>query len=171
MENACVELIEIDMPFIKEVSDLIEEKFPISYKKDYPQGYIPMRNIIFYSVAAYYAQAYGAQIVIGGHIAADVEEFPDVSVKFFKQLENLINQSQLPKYKYKIKLLMPFIKIHKKEVLNLAIQLKVPLELTWTCYDSEEVPCGKCYPCIERAKAFSQANLIDPLIPKTNQNK
>jgi len=46
---------------------------------------------------------------------------------------------------------------------KLAAQLRVPLELTWSCYYDREKPCGECESCVERAEAFEDAGLRDPL--------
>ena len=50
------------------------------------------------------------------------------------------------------------------EIVKLAMKLGAPIEYTWSCYDGEEVPCGKCDSCIFRAKGFADADFEDPLI-------
>ena len=37
-----------------------------------------------------------------------------------------------------------------------------PLEATWSCYDSQDVPRGICDSCLLRAKGFAEANAKDP---------
>ena len=55
----------------------------------------------------------------------------------------------------KLQLLTPFVAIDKTEIARIAKQLSVPLDLTWTCYEGEETPCGKCGSCTERNEAIN----------------
>jgi 7-cyano-7-deazaguanine synthase len=36
--------------------------------------------------------------------------------------------------------------------------------MTWSCNWDLEAPCGECMSCVERAEAFSQAGVDDPLL-------
>ena len=58
----------------------------------------------------------------------------------------------------------PIILKTKAEIVKLAMELKAPLEFTWSCYEGGDVPCGKCDSCILRAKGFAEAGYQDPLI-------
>jgi 7-cyano-7-deazaguanine synthase len=58
----------------------------------------------------------------------------------------------------------PFVKITKAEIVRLGLELKVPYELTWSCYRGEMVPCRSCPTCIEREEAFALNDAQDPLI-------
>jgi len=63
----------------------------------------------------------------------------------------------------KIEIVNPLINYSKYNVLKLALELKVPLELTWSCYENGKSPCGKCRGCTKRLEAFNQVGAPDPL--------
>lgn len=66
----------------------------------------------------------------------------------------------------------PLIEYTKTETLKLAIKLGVPLELTWSCHENGQTPCGKCRGCRMRLKAFEEAGARDPLLQvKTKLNE
>ena len=52
----------------------------------------------------------------------------------------------------------------KAVVVRIGLELKVPYELTWSCYEGGEKPCGKCGTCIDRAAAFQANNVEDPAL-------
>jgi 7-cyano-7-deazaguanine synthase len=67
---------------------------------------------------------------------------------------------------HSVELITPFVHFSKSEIVTLASQLKVPLELTWSCYKGGEFHCGKCGTCVERREAFELAKIKDPTIYK-----
>jgi 7-cyano-7-deazaguanine synthase len=161
-EKIDVRLIEIPIPYIKEAIDLRIEGFPVPLAVHAPEGFIPSRNLVFYSIAAYFAEVYGCKVIIGGHIVTDPKKFPDADPRFFKSLEQLINKGKHSKDKTHINLLFPLAKMTKLDVLNLAIKLKVPLEWTWSCYSDGNQPCGNCVSCRKRTEAFINLNYSEP---------
>ena len=58
----------------------------------------------------------------------------------------------------------PFVGMTKADVVKMGMELQVPYELTWSCYEGGEKPCGKCGTCIDRAKAFEENGIADPVI-------
>ena len=44
------------------------------------------------------------------------------------------------------------------------LKLKVPYELTWSCYEGGDRPCGKCATCLDRAAAFTANGVTDPAL-------
>ncbi len=58
----------------------------------------------------------------------------------------------------------PFVSHTKAEVVKKGLKLKVPYELTWSCYEGGEHPCGKCGTCIDRAEAFAKNGVKDPAL-------
>ena len=163
VEKCGAKLIEVPIPFMRDVTDLREEGYPISFMENAPEGYMPMKNLIFYSLAIYYSEIYGINIIIGGHIQSDPNIYPDASREYFDGIENLGNQGTLPHPRRNIKILMPLIDKSKTEVLKLALELGVPLELTWSCFYTRKIPCGRCKACRERKPAFEDLKIPDPL--------
>lgn len=151
-----IQLIEVVVPFIKEAIELRFNGYPVPSVINSPQGYIPLRNLMFYSMAAYHAETLGINIIIGGHLKQDNYKFFDTSSEFFQNLTQLINYSIKRDEKNKVKILIPFKDLDKKEVVKIARDLNVPLEQTWSCYYEGNEPCGKCSSCIERIKALKK---------------
>jgi 7-cyano-7-deazaguanine synthase len=151
-------LIEVPAQFLREAADL-----PQPLNAEVPEGYVPNRNMIFYSIACYYAETKECDTIVGGHIGIDSESFPDASRDFFQRFSDLANHALLTR---KIKIELPFAKSSKAEVIKKAVEWRVPLESTWSCYWDATQPCGKCVSCVERAEAFAIVGVIDPLLSK-----
>ncbi len=149
-------LIEVPAEFLREAADL-----PQPLNAEVPEGYVPNRNMIFYSIACYYAETKECDTIVGGHIGIDSESYPDASRDFFKRFSDLANNALLTR---KIKIELPFAKDTKAEVIKNAIKWGVPLQSTWSCYWDAMQPCGKCVSCTERAEAFSTIGVQDPLL-------
>ena len=84
-------LIELTAEFIKEASEFQHITISTDYFKKAPDGYIPCKNLMFYSIALYYAEIYQVDAIIGGHSKSDTQLFPDASQEFFKSLTRLAN--------------------------------------------------------------------------------
>jgi 7-cyano-7-deazaguanine synthase len=52
--------------------------------------------------------------------------------------------------------------MNRKQIIRFAINLKVPIELTWSCHTEGSVHCGRCYSCRQRLEAFNLLGLKDP---------
>lgn len=57
----------------------------------------------------------------------------------------------------------PFSETSKADILKIGATLGVPYEKTWSCYVSQEKPCGKCPSCKLRKEGFINAGIQDPL--------
>lgn len=150
----------IDLPFLRELGDLIA-KHGLS-SRNIPLAYIPARNMVFYSIAVSYAESIPAKYMIGGHNSLDHNSFRDSTPEFFAKLNELIKIGTLAK-KDAPEIITPLSSLDKSEVLKEAIRLNVPLELTWSCYDRDDVACGTCPACRIRLQAFSSVKIKDPI--------
>jgi 7-cyano-7-deazaguanine synthase len=122
---------------------------------DRPQGYLPRRNLVFYSIAASLGESIGAEVLIGGHLATDGLEFPDASQEYFQQVERLINGAPPPGPDVRpVKILLPLIGMSKADAVKLGRELHCPLELSWSCFRDGPQPCEKCGACRERRESL-----------------
>ena len=131
--------------------------------------YVPFRNGLFLSSAASLALSRDCSMLYYGAHADDAagNAYPDCSSAFHNAISDAIyigSGNQL-------KVEAPFVNMTKAEVVRKGLELKVPYELTWSCYEGKEKPCMVCGTCIDRAEAFRLNGIKDPLIEKLSQEK
>jgi 7-cyano-7-deazaguanine synthase len=51
----------------------------------------------------------------------------------------------------------PFLQSTKADIAYRALELGVPLHMTWSCYKGGENHCGRCGTCVERLEAIDEA--------------
>jgi len=155
--------ITVLLPFFKD----IEARYHPAPSTSITPAYVPARNIVFYGVAAAYAESLKANRIVFGSNADDAKELPDTGPHFVQLMNELIRSgTRAGREGFAIQVSNPLIGYSKREVLKLALELHVPLELTWSCYEDGKVPCGKCRGCTGRRKAFEELQVHDPLIPE-----
>ncbi len=147
--------IIVPVPFLREAVDIPAQETNNPALARAPQGYIPLRNLIFYSLAAYHAEILGARYIIGGHNRTDCESFPDAGRAFWEQLNLLLKVAIWSHSEIQTKIVLPLIEMGKTEVIRLGARLGVPFEVTWSCYFDADHPCGTCESCLEREQAFA----------------
>lgn len=165
---AVAESITVDLSFMQEASEVkgLREKL-YSQTDSRWSSYVPARNLIFYSIAGHFAERLGASAIIGGHNLHDAEFFRDSSAKFIENLNRLFEQGCLTCDDQPYRVLLPLAAMRRQEIVKLAMNLAVPIELTWSCHGDNEFHCGQCYSCRERLNAFSSMGLSDPVFAST----
>ena len=123
--------------------------------------WVPNRNGLFVNIAACFAEAYNFDTIIIGANKEEGATFKDNSVQFV----NAINLSLKNSVNTEIELIAPLINMTKEEIVNVAIQKNVPLELIHSCYISEEKHCGFCESC-QRLKRALELNKRTDIIEK-----
>jgi 7-cyano-7-deazaguanine synthase len=131
-----------------------------------PPTYIPMKNAVYYSLAAAFAEEKGSNYIIGGHNKDDRRLFEDTSEEFFAGLRKTMWASSPRLRRRGLKILRPLKDMAKPEVVAFAARLGVPLELTWSCERAGEEHCWRCDGCRRRKEAFEAAGVHDPLRSK-----
>lgn len=129
------------------------------------ETYVPFRNGLMISVAASFADALyddeTVELYIGVHQDdVAVNAYPDCRADFIQAIGTAVNIGTYGK----IKLVAPLIGKTKAEVVAIGLALNVPYELTWSCYERGDKPCGTCATCLDRAKAFAANGVPDPAL-------
>lgn len=163
VDEAGVEIVEIDLPWLRELEDPVHPLLDNPDLADAPEGYVPARNPILYAIAGHVAEIVGAERIVGGHNGVDPERFPDASSAFFGRFSGVLSESLASEGR--IEILQPLLGRDKREVIELGHRLGAPLELCWSCYEEGPEPCGQCPSCSTRNQAFAAAGVSDPWSP------
>ena len=156
------------MDFLKIIggSALTDENIPMPEempaKGEIPATYVPFRNGIMLAVAAAWAEVIGASKIFTGFVEEDSSGYPDCREIFVNAMEKAINLGRRPEGK--VEIIAPLLHKTKAEIVSIGTKLKIPYELTWSCYLGGEYHCGKCPACRLRKKAFIEARIKDPTI-------
>jgi len=126
-----------------------------------PVTYVPFRNGIFLSMAAAVAEKEGASVLSIGVVQEDSSGYPDCRESYIDAMQKAINLGT--KDETRLEILMPLVHMKKSEIVQAALDLNVPLGLTWSCYKSEEKACGVCDSCRLRLNGFKLAGATDPI--------
>ena len=133
--------------------------------KAIPTSYVPFRNANMLSIATSWAEVIGAGAIYIGAVAEDSSGYPDCRPEFYEAFQRTINAGTKPDTHIEIR--TPIIHLSKAEIVKKGIELGAPLELSWSCYRSEDLACGTCDSCALRLRGFERAGVRDP-IPYAN---
>lgn len=126
-----------------------------------PVTYVPFRNAHFLSIAVSWAEAIGAGAIYIGAVAEDSSGYPDCRPEYYRAFQELIREGTRPETR--IEIVTPVIRLKKDEIIRRGMELGAPLQLTWSCYQGEDLACGTCDSCLLRLRAFAQAGVRDPI--------
>jgi len=171
IEKLC-DYYEVNKQFTRSITALAE--LPGLQKKDNPTGLSPVpgillpdtwkpgRNMVFLAIAFSYAYTLGCSVVAMGVHQEDYPGYPDCRDTFLEAMEI----ASIRALASPIALWTPLLYFDKAAIVKLGLQLKVPYELTWSCYKGGTTPCGECDACIRRNQAFQANDMVDPLLTK-----
>ena len=164
------------------------DRFPVPENREaaqmgnsIPITYVPLRNTIFLSLAAAYLESQVLHAIELENVspddvqaliymapnAIDYSGYPDCRPEFFDKMgESLGYGSKLwTEYHVPLQIELPIIEMSKADIVRFGMELRAPLELTWSCYQGGKTPCGRCDSCILRANGFKDAGYRDPALP------
>lgn len=123
-----------------------------------PVTYVPFRNAHFLAVAVSWAEVLGAEKVYIGAVEPDSSGYPDCRPEYYRAFNEVVKAGTKEGI---IRVVAPLIAMHKREIVTLGLELGAPLDLTWSCYQSEDRACGVCDSCALRLRAFREAGTED----------
>lgn len=119
---------------------------------------VPNRNMILLSLATAWAVSLKADSVAYACHAGDHPIYYDCRQEFTMIMRTAIGMCDW----HKVDLDTPFVGLTKADIVKLGHDLKVPFELTYSCYKGGAKHCGKCGTDVERKEAFRVAKVADP---------
>ncbi len=144
-------------------SPLVDDtvKTPAASAKLQARTVVPLRNMLFVTLAAAYAETLGIDEIFVAPVRDDYESYRDCRREFYDSLEGSLNLGSTKDRL--VRLHTPFVDKWKIEVVEIGLSLGVPYELTHTCYEGKRPACGICDACVERIRAFKKNRSPDPL--------
>jgi 7-cyano-7-deazaguanine synthase len=110
---------------------------------DVDATYVPARNTVFLALAAARAETIGANRIILGANKDDAAGYPDCRTQYIHAFRDVLTEGTIGH----VWIDTPLITYTKAEIIALAHQLDVPIQLTWSCYTGGSEPCGRCGAC------------------------
>jgi len=126
-----------------------------------PVSYVPFRNANMLSIATSWAEVLGFHSIYIGAVQEDSSGYPDCRESFFKAFASVIEEGTKPDTS--IQIMTPLIHLRKKEIVEQGAKLGAPFHLTWSCYQDQEISCGRCDSCLLRLRGFQEAGMPDPI--------
>ena len=159
--------LEVDLAFLGALggSSLTDMSLTVPLNKEaspgLPSTYVPFRNTILIAAAVAWAEVIGATVIFIGANLIDGPGYPDTRPEYYEAFERLIELGTGPETH--IRLQTPLIHLDKAGIVRLGQELRAPFHLTWSCYQNEDLACGRCSSCRLRLQGFAQAGLKDPI--------
>lgn len=156
----------IDVSFLRQIggSSLTDDKISVkTYKGEsnlIPDSYVPFRNSIILSLAVSWAEVVGASKIFIGANFEDSPGYPDCRPSYYTAFNKLIIEGTKAG---NIQIITPVIHLKKKQIIERGISLKVPFDLSWSCYKNIDLACGICDSCALRLRGFKEAGVSDPI--------
>lgn len=102
------------------------------------------RNATLLLSAASISSSKSARFAIGIHAGTP---YYDCSKIFVNDIQRLFDGY----FNGSVQVEAPFLGLTKWEIINLCNELKVPIEITYSCEQGGDIPCGECLSCIDRS--------------------
>jgi 7-cyano-7-deazaguanine synthase len=131
-----------------------------------PITYVPARNTIFLSLGLAYAETLQAQAIYFGANVLDYSGYPDCRPAFIQAFEAVaLLGTKMGVEGKAIQVRAPLLMLSKADIVRRGQELRVPFELTHSCYDPDDegIACGRCDSCHIRREGFRLAGLVDPV--------
>lgn len=141
---------EKEIPSVR-LENLASDEF---VNKSAASVWVPNRNGVFLNIAGCFADSQDFDYIIFGANKEEGQTFPDNTQEFIDRINKTFEFST----QKKPKVVAPLINLNKSDIVKIALEHSVPLELTRSCYSSEETHCGVCESCVRLKRALEANN-------------
>jgi 7-cyano-7-deazaguanine synthase len=159
--------LEVEIPAIASIGGSSLTDLAIPVRRGVPEAgvvpssYVPFRNAHLLATAVSWAETIGASAVYMGAVWEDSSGYPDCQPEFFAAFQRAVRIGTRPTTR--IEIVSPVIRMGKAEIVRRGVELRVPFQWTWSCYENEREACGECESCRLRLRAFQAAGVVDPI--------
>ena len=156
----------VDVPYLRRIggSSLTDTSLAVPEDENVgagvPSTYVPFRNANLLAIAVAWAEALSATAVFIGIHAADVA-YPDCRPAFIEAYNRAVALGTRPESRIRVR--APLVDLDKAAIVRTGAELHAPFALTWSCYQSQDIACGRCHSCRLRLAGFREAGVQDPL--------
>ncbi len=127
-----------------------DKKLPDGISDTSDAVWVPNRNGLFLNIAACFADGEKYDYIIIGANKEEGETFSDNTSEFIDKTNSV--------FEYSVsrdgQVVAPVINLNKNEIVRLALNNNVPLDLVYSCYASCSKHCGKCESCTRLKNAL-----------------
>lgn len=139
----------VELPFLKNIthtSVVSDEEVPTDIygtEESAKAVWVPNRNGLFLNIAGAYADSYGYSHILIGANKEEGQTFPDNTQEFIDGVNASFKYSTMAQPK----VVAPLINYDKNEIVRVALEENIPLEMVKSCYNDGDKNCGKCESC------------------------
>lgn len=129
-----------------------------------PNTYVPLRNIIFLSIACSWAESMNIHNIFLGVNSVDYSGYPDCRPEFISKYQDMLNAGTKTGVEDSgFKIHTPLINMKKTDIIKLGHSIGVNYYHSVSCYQALDTgeACGNCESCEYRKNAFIEAGLED----------
>lgn len=119
---------------------------------------VPNRNMLMLAVAGAWAISLKYDAIAYAAHAGDHAIYPDCREEFITPLEEALENADW----HSVGIIRPFLDHTKADIVKEGVRVGAPMELSYSCYEGNELHCGLCGTCQERRSAFRDAGVPDP---------
>lgn len=130
-----------------------------------PHEWVPARNLLFLSHTAAFCDAERIRNIYMGLNLEEGGVYPDNTIEFYQRAEGLLQFATLVRPRIQ----MPLARMMKWQIVRHAYEIGAPIHLSWSCYVSGDLHCGRCGPCYMRRTAHAMLGLDDPVRYESDQ--
>jgi len=148
--------LAIDMRDIYPATHWAVTGTPPAYDTPDEDVYLDGRNIVLLSKTAVLAARLSSPRIALGSLSDN--PFPDATPAFFDAIGRALSLG----LNHTVEIARPLVAFHKDRVVQMGLELGVPLELSMSCMNPVgDQHCGECSKCRERQDAFKAAGVAD----------